>query len=135
MAESDVHATIKRTLEKLCTALRYQTYNSWCASISCVTEIQKQLYNIHNTVKVGDLVVEMSSLGGVYPDILAVGYLKRIASEPMPVSGWDEAFEGSPPPEEEVFYIEAFNGQEIRWTNCKFLKVAAERMQHFKPST
>lgn len=120
---------IKDNLGKLCTALRYQTWNSWHVAVGGATDMAVRLYQVHNNVKIGDLVVEVTSVGDKrIPDSIAVGYLKSITHEPMPVSGWDEAFEGGPPPEEQVFYIKTFDDVEVRWTNCKFIKVADQHI-------
>lgn len=78
--------------------------------------------------EIGDLVAEMSTY--YYTErssLLAVGYLRKIAWEPVVFSGdpdfvWDEEEQGCPhPPPEKVYYIDCLAGHEQRWVNANIV--------------
>ena len=88
-----------------------------------------------STLKPGDLVVEISTvhLGKMRGDdrqwedrdVRGIGYLLRIAQEPVCTSEeWNEGNEEPEPvPTLTATYLRLLDGREMRWTNAAFVRV------------
>lgn len=88
--------------------------------------IVQRMYAAAQRPQPGDLVIETSLL--YYPaEPKRFGTLLRIEREPVcDPSQWDEEAEGRPVPTERVFYIRGLDGQEHRWVNADFMRIARD---------
>lgn len=124
----------KGDLQRLARTIRNATYNSYCATlIGTAPECVRRLGERHKELKIGDMVVETSTLGMVgRPDWDGVGYLLRIEWEKVDfgpgAEPWDETAEGRPHPTEKVYYIQTLDDREFRWSNASMISVASERL-------
>lgn len=93
---------------------------------------RKRFEFFHNP-RVGDLVMEMSTIGFRECNRTRIGYLVKITEEPYPVPDgmteeeYRKEYEPEPIPTERVYYISLLvDGSECRWTNARFIRVVED---------
>jgi hypothetical protein len=94
-------------------------------ALAAPSPLGKAEYQELNEPKVGDIVMEKSSIGR-RPNRDRIGRLLRIESQPIcKPEEWDEKTEGRPVPTEQAWVIQPLLGHrdEITWTNASFIKV------------
>jgi hypothetical protein len=110
--------------------IRMAAYATYGATLISGPEYTKKLHKWLGDIRPGDLVYELSTVWAKDRAADAVGYLERVAWEPIsdidPEFTWDEVEEGRPEPKWEVFYITTLDGRPYRWHNAKFLRVPNE---------
>jgi hypothetical protein len=124
-------------LAKNIVAMAYNSYTN--VIVGNAPQCVHDLYNRYQDVRIGDLVVELSTALMCFAEgrckyrsaLDAVGYLLRVTQEPVVFSGdpdfvWDEAVEGCPHPTERCVYIRTLDGREFRWTNASFISAPTE---------
>ena len=108
----------------------YELYRAHLVGNNCNSN-QKRLNRMQEP-RPGDLVLETSSTpswilrrqskdGWISPEN-AIGFFVRKGREAIPGIEWDEEEDG-PLPTEVVWYIEAFDGRLLRWTNANFVTI------------
>jgi hypothetical protein len=106
----------------------YELWKSHLVGNNCPSNQRRYLRM--QAVARGDLVMETSStprwIAGVnrtawHEPENCIGYFLRKAQEAVP--NWDEAEEREPAPTETVWYIQALDGRELRWTNANFVTI------------
>jgi len=124
-----------KQLEALAKAIRNITYNAHGATlIGPEIPVVQRLGNRMNDIKIGDLIVEISTIWMQQrSDLDGLGYLIRIEQEPVDfgprAEPWDEKEEGQPHPTERCTYIKTLDGREFRWTNASFIAAPIELLR------
>jgi len=115
-------------LQALATTMRRAIYNAYRATIGCNTDVMRAYQARASQPRVGDLVIEATTIYGVRheggTDLDGIGTLEEIACEPIglgdPDFTWDEAEDG-PRPTEEAFYLRTLDGRRFRWINAQII--------------
>jgi hypothetical protein len=113
-------------LQALAKTLRYSIYNAYIATlIGGAPEITTRYSDRARNPKIGDLVVESSTIYRACRDLDCVGFLEEIAWEKVDFGDhefvWDEEVERHPHPTERVFYIRTLDGRRYRWNNANMV--------------
>lgn len=92
----------------------------------CDVPNRKKLYDALSNPKVGDMVLEISTIYSEKHVGTRLGRLNKIAKEDFPYSEKDRQYfleHDGRVPQETAYYIELPDGTEFRWTNANFIKV------------
>lgn len=117
----------KNAIDALCKELLWTASATWDAVLPPLSKAEQALYEwMAAEPENGDIVYASTGLGR-NADRICVGKLLRTAREPV----WteDDVKDGSVTEEdlttclELVWYIETFDGEEVRWVNEKFRRV------------
>jgi hypothetical protein len=110
----------------LASILRHTIYNAWSASIAVSDEHSAvaEAYHARATdPRIGDMVIESTTIHYPQHDLNGVGILEAIADEPVDYGDyvWDEESEGRPHPTERVHYLRTLDGRIRRWENARII--------------
>jgi hypothetical protein len=109
-------------------------YYGWMMSGPLTASMGRHLAERHHNPSVGDLVIVPDSLVHDRPTLYGLGYLVLECKEPVySDEEWlkvADQYEGQPPPEEKVFYIQhgPDAGDVCRWTNATLLVVPTQAL-------
>lgn len=121
-------------LATIASAMRIAAYNAYvCTLIGNPPGIVVKAGERIKTPRVGDWVIETSTVWMSRPHLDGIGILEAIEMEPVVYSDpdfvWDEATEGRPHPTERVYYLRTMDGRRFRWTNASMVGVLTELMK------
>lgn len=110
-------------IREIASTLRRTIYNAWRASLAVYgnqTPASEAYHERASNPRIGDMVIESSTIHYARNDLKGVGILVDIADEPVDYGDfvWDEEAEGRPHPTERVFYLRALDGSLQRWVNA-----------------
>ncbi len=123
MLENDLVEELRPIATKeLASTLRRTIYNAYRATLVGNPAQVTELYSERaRNPRVGDMVIESTTIHWPQHDLNGVGILEEITHEPVVYGdgfAWDEEAEGRPHPTERVFYLRTLDGRRARWTNA-----------------
>jgi hypothetical protein len=117
-------------VKELAAALRRTIYNAYCATLvgspAAITEAYSERAR---DPRIGDMVIESTTIHHPRHDLNGVGILEKIVQEPVDYGAdfiWDEETEGRPHPTERVFYLRTLDGALARWTNANMVAAVSD---------
>lgn len=109
----------------IASTLRRTIYNGWRASLGRDSAVAEAFYERSSNPRIGDMVIETSTVHYASMDLKGVGTLLDIRDEPVDFKDegyvWDEEAEGRPHPTERVYYLKALDGRVHRWVNASII--------------
>lgn len=123
MSEEHVEELNPIPVRELASTLRRTIYNAWRASLAMHGDQAPAAEAYHERAsnpRIGDMVIESSTIHYAQNDLKGVGILVDIADEPVDYGDyvWDEEAEGRPHPTERVYYLRTLDGSLQRWVNA-----------------
>lgn len=122
-------------VERLIESLIYNLYGA--TLVGNPAPSVKALHDRMVNPKVGDLVLEVSSIWQEGRTGTRLGRLVKIALEPMyTAEQWYGDMEAEPEekiPNEHVWYLTLADGREYHWTNAQFVAVPTNLLSHAYP--
>jgi hypothetical protein len=113
--------------------LEVSAYRFYSATLDGRSPRNYELCKMLKNFKVGDLVMECTSMSKRSADGCRIGVLKKIAREAIP--GDPAEWAPEPIPEETVYYIELLeDGRLFRWHNVDFIRVMDRMWDEAKES-
>lgn len=110
-------------------------YANYCSSLIGGPPVSHERFKFFKEFKVGDLVMEVSSLHRRDYDTQRIGYLVSDQMEPFGTDEWWEEtkddYEGKRPQERVYTIKRLIGGEDFRWSNAMMVRVVTERIGQF----